>query len=73
MPYKPRSIDEEGIDPYLDRTADKHNGFGAHEFRILYRSGVNVTNLCRAMNVTSRDAVKGWIERIKRDTTSLES
>ena len=62
MRYKPRSIKDEGIDTYLDRIADKHNGMDAKQFRRLVAAGVNVSNLARAMNVKNRDTIKHWLE-----------
>ena len=61
MRYKPLSIKEEGVDVYLDRTAALHNGVTAIQFRSLVQAGVNVSNLCRAMNVKNRDTIKHWL------------
>lgn len=65
MRYKPRTIEHEGLDPYLDRTAEEHNGFGGQAFRTMVKAGVNISNLCRAMNVKSRETVKHWISLLK--------
>lgn len=61
MRYKPRSIKEEGIDIYLDRTAAVHNGVTALQFRNLVKAGVNIANLARAMNVKNRETIKHWL------------
>lgn len=61
MRYKPISIAEEGVDQYLDRTFEKHNGNKAKQFRSLVDAGVNIANLARAMNVKNRETIKHWI------------
>lgn len=64
MRYKPKSIKEEGIDNYLNRTKAKHHGFGAVEYRILklaMKFGLSISTFARIMNV-NRQTISKWLE-----------
>lgn len=65
MSYRPKSIEDEGIDKYLNRTREAHNDFGFNSFSSLVDAGVNKANLMRAMNVKTRDTIDNYIRLYK--------
>lgn len=66
--YKPLSIKKEGLESYLNRTTDKHNGFGYLEFIKLMKAKVPVTKLAKAFQV-NRVTIKKW-QNIHLDSSS---
>lgn len=61
MKYKPKTIDEIGLEKYLNQTIDKHNGFTYDGFINMIKTDVNQTNIARAFKVDRR-TVSRWIE-----------
>lgn len=55
------TIQEEGLQPYLDRTRVRHNNLGYPDFVRLVKSGVDKANLARAFNV-DRHTIYKWLE-----------
>jgi hypothetical protein len=49
---RPDSIREIGLEPYLDRTIDEHNGFGYGAFATCMNAELSYSSMCRLFNVS---------------------
>jgi D-arabinose 1-dehydrogenase-like Zn-dependent alcohol dehydrogenase len=65
--HKFPSIQEEGIDNYLNRTKSDHNNFGAKMFRFFLSIGLNITALKKLMNMKDSKSVKHWVRLIRTE------
>jgi hypothetical protein len=72
MKYKPPSIEEIGLDIYLDSRKEDHNDFGYHEFMKMVENEVNPTNIAKAFNVDRRTVIK-WVQVYNQDKTNATS
>lgn len=59
MRYKPPAINDIGVEKHLNATAQEHNGFGFSEFKRMYDTHVNTSNIARAFKV-NRNTVTKW-------------
>lgn len=60
MRHKPKSLEEIGLENYLDQTADIHNDFKYSDFKRMYDANLNSTNIARAFTVDRR-TINKWI------------
>lgn len=58
--HRPKTLEEIGLDTYLDSTKEQHNGFDYSAFKRMYESGVNASNMARSFNVDRRTVAK-WV------------
>lgn len=65
MVYERPSIEREGIDNYLNRTAFEHGGVDWLQFIGFVERGVNTNNLMRAMDLKTRDTVEKYLKLYK--------
>jgi hypothetical protein len=63
--YKPLSIKEEGIQPYLNRTVKAHYDNDFKKFVIFVISGMSIMSLCQAMNMKSRNQMYYYLRLLK--------
>ena len=66
MRYKPLSIEDIGLETYLNNKQERHNGQGYKEFCLFIKSGVNKTNLARVFSVTNHTIDK-WLKIYARE------
>lgn len=59
--YVPPSIEEIGLQSYLNNNATSHNGYGFDDFVKLFSTGVNKVNLAKAFGV-DRKTIDRWLE-----------
>lgn len=59
-PLKPMSIEDTGLEYYLNRTAPIHNGYGYDDFVKMVESDVNKANLAKAFKV-DRKTIYKWL------------
>lgn len=62
MTYERFSIEREGIDNYLNRTAFEHGGVDWLLFDGFVERGVNVANLMRAMDIKTPDTINKYLK-----------
>lgn len=60
--YKRNSIEREGINNYLNRTAFEHEGVDFDMFAGFVDRKMNITNLQRAMNIKTRDTIEKYLK-----------
>lgn len=70
--YKPPTIREQGLQPYLDRLIDRHGGYGYSDFVTFVEKDVNIANLMRIFCV-SRKTIERWIEVYEMELEDAES
>lgn len=63
LPIRKR-LDEEGMQPYLDRTRLQHNNLGYKELIVDMKNKVSKAASARKYGVTDK-TMKGWQERIR--------
>jgi hypothetical protein len=66
MTYERFSIEREGIDVYLNRTAFEHGGVDWLLFDGFVERGVNVTNLMKAMDIKAPQTINKYLQLRKR-------
>lgn len=71
MRHKPKSLEEIGIENYLESTKGQHGNFGFTEFKRLFDSNVNPTNIAKAFNVDRR-TVNRWIMVHEKELANVE-
>lgn len=60
MRHKPKSIEDIGLDKYLNETKQSHGGWDFKDFKRMHESGLNVSNIARAFLVDRR-TINKWI------------
>lgn len=60
--FKPKSIREEGIRAYLDRTASEHNNNRWKDFARFYNDKFTIQDIRKLMNMNTRNPIYDWIK-----------
>lgn len=71
--YRRNSIEREGIDIYLNRTAFEHEGVDFDMFAGFVDRKMNVTNLQRAMNIKTRDTIEKYLKLYEKYKLKAEA
>ena len=71
MRYRPKTIEEVGLENHLNNTVDDHNGFDFSAFKRMYDANVNLSNLARSFNVDRRTISK-WIAVYEKELADEE-
>jgi hypothetical protein len=66
MTYERHSIEREGVDNYLNRTAFEHGGVDWLLFDGFVERGVNVANLMRAMDIKTPETIHKYLRLRKK-------
>lgn len=68
MGYKPPAIRDHGLAVWVDNRAPRHPmRWGYKEWLYLYKQGLNLTDLAKAMNLKTIEAMKEWIMVYKEE------
>jgi hypothetical protein len=65
MPYKPKSIKDEGLQQYLDRTRAEHRGLGYADFEQRMQLGVSKPKIARDFGM-STTRIWFWVNLYKQ-------
>jgi hypothetical protein len=65
MKYRPPSIKEEGLEPYLNRTKAMHNNLGYNDFAERVRLEVSKAKIAKDFNVSDNTIWKTWLPLYK--------
>lgn len=71
MKYRPKTIEEIGLENYLNETTDAHNGFDFSAFKRMYDAEVNSSNIARSFQVDRRTISK-WITIYEKELANEE-
>lgn len=71
MRYKPKTLEEVGIEKYLNDTVDKHNNFNFSNFKTMFEANVNITNIAKSFNVDRR-TVNNWVVLYEKELANAE-